>query len=115
MVENITSFSGGNGLRDWLIQRVTAVVLAVFGIVLFWQIFSVNDHDFTFWHTLFQGTGVRVLTLLMLLSLVVHAWIGMWTVYTDYITCSVLRLGIQVATVVGFIALFLWGVVIVWG
>lgn len=114
MVDSATSFSR-SGLRDWIIQRVSAVIMAVYVVILFWAVFSVDDHDYAFWHALYQHTAMRVLSLLVVLSLVCHAWIGMWTVYTDYIKSTALRLVLQVATVVGLITLLIWSVVIFWG
>lgn len=115
MVNNITSFSSGNGMRDWLVQRVSALIMAVYAIVFIAALFSVDHLDYQFWHTTFQRTSVRVLTLLVVFSLLCHAWIGMWTVYTDYIKCSAIRLFLQVFTVISLITLFIWSATILWG
>ena len=114
MVTNITSFSR-NGLRDWLLQRITALIMAAYVVVFITAAFNVAHLDYTFWHGLYQHTAVRVLSLLVVLSIVCHAWIGMWTVYTDYIKCTAIRLFLQVFTVVFLITLLIWSVVILWG
>ena len=90
MVEGVLSYSG-NGLRDWLVQRISAVVIAVYLIILvgFW--FVHPQADYAAWKLFMGHISVRVLSLLMLLSLVAHAWIGLWIVSTDYMKHAVVR------------------------
>lgn len=114
MVTNITSLTG-NGLKDWLIQRMTAVYLA--GYVIFLGLFFLNHSpmNFTDWHGLFQAPMVKVATIGALLTLVLHAWIGLWTVTTDYIKCTVLRITVQMLILAALFGQFVWGLMIVWG
>lgn len=114
MVGNITSLTN-NGLRDWLIQRVSAVVIG--GYILFLAAFILaQPHvDYVSWHTLFSHMWMKLFTLLCLLSLVLHAWIGVWTVTTDYLNKTSLRLPIQMLVALSLIAFFAWGIAILWG
>jgi succinate dehydrogenase / fumarate reductase membrane anchor subunit len=109
MVDNVTSFSR-NGLRDWLTQRVTALVMAIYAIVLLVCVLSVDHLSYQFWHDLYHHPVVRVLSILVLLSIIIHAWIGLWTVYTDYIKATGLRLVLQVSTILGLMAILAWGI-----
>ncbi len=113
MVDNVTSLSR-NGVRDWIIQRVTAVVMAVYSIVLLAYVVSVEHLSYQFWHDLYHNASIRVLSVLVVLSLVFHAWVGMWTVYTDYIKVTWLRLLLQVSTILGLIGIVVWSVLILW-
>jgi len=113
MLDNATSLSR-SGLRDWLIQRVTAVVMAVYCVVLSAYVLSVDHLSYQFWHDLYHQTSIRVLSFLVVLSIVLHAWIGFWTVTTDYVKLFFLRLFLQMAVFLGLIALLAWGVVILW-
>lgn len=113
-VQNVTNFSR-SGLSDWLIQRFSAVVLAAYTI--FMAVFLLSNPDLTYshWQGLFSITWVKLFTLLTVLSVVGHAWIGLWTVATDYIKPTLIRF--LFLTVVG-ITLFVYLVITVtalWG
>lgn len=113
MVDNVTSLSR-NGVRDWLIQRVTAVVMALYSIALSYYVVSVEHLSYQFWHDLYQNSAVRVLSVLVVLSIVFHAWVGMWTVYTDYIKAVWLRLILQISTILGLMGIVVWSILILW-
>ena len=87
MVSSATNFSR-SGLSDWLIQRISAVVLGLYFLVLSWVFFSSPDLEFAEWSQLFDGLSMKIATSLALLALCAHSWIGMWTVATDYLTRS---------------------------
>lgn len=114
MVTNVTSLTG-NGLKDWLIQRVTAVYFA--GYVLFVFAFLMLHPHMAYyqWQELFSCTCFKIATILALGALSLHAWIGLWTVTTDYIKCTVLRLAVQMGILTWLLAQFIWGLLIVWG
>lgn len=114
MVTSITSF-GRSGLYDWMMQRVTAVVLASYSIFMVAYVLLNPDLDFNMWKGLFEGTAMRIFSLLALLSLVAHSWIGMWSISTDYIKPTGIRFVFQ--SVCGLLAFIyvVWGVQILWG
>jgi succinate dehydrogenase / fumarate reductase, membrane anchor subunit len=114
MVENVTSLTG-NGLRDWLIQRLTAIVLAAYALFLLAYIIICAPLTFDHWHGLFSHGLMRVFTVLALLSVFYHSWIGLWTIFTDYIKCPYLRLTLQTLVVVVLLGYLVWGIDIVWG
>ncbi len=113
MVKAATSF-GKSGLQDWLFQRVTAIVLAgyLFFLVGYWC--THPDLNYLTWKILFSGSIMRYASILALLSLVVHAWIGMWTITTDYLKSVVLRFMVQIFFVLLLFVYLLWGVQIIW-
>lgn len=111
MVTNATSLTG-NGVRDWLIQRITAVLLAIYTLFLVSYLMLHTPLSYNDWHALFQNTCMRIATFLVLLSIVYHTWVGMWMIFTDYLKCAYLRLTSQVLTVLGLLSCLAWGVLI---
>jgi succinate dehydrogenase / fumarate reductase membrane anchor subunit len=114
MVNNVTSLTG-NGLKDWLIQRATAVYFAMYTIFLFSFLLLHPNLNFDQWHTLFTNPVFQIATAIALLALSFHAWIGIWTVTTDYIKCTAIRLSVQLMVVLWLLGQFIWGLMIVWG
>jgi succinate dehydrogenase / fumarate reductase membrane anchor subunit len=114
MVTNVTSLTG-NGLKDWLIQRVTAVYFAAYTIFLCTFLFTHHELNYAQWHGLFTNHLFQIASAIALLALSLHAWIGIWTVTTDYIHCTVIRLSVQMSVALWLLCQFLWGLMIVWG
>ena len=86
------------GLRDWLVQRVTAVLMALFTIVLLAQVLFGGPLGYDTWSGIFAQQWMKTLTFTVIVSLAWHAWIGVRDIYMDYVTKSVgLRLALQVA------------------
>ncbi|MBD7977300.1 MULTISPECIES: succinate dehydrogenase, hydrophobic membrane anchor protein [Pseudomonas] len=121
MVTNVTNFSR-SGLYDWMAQRVSAVVLAAYFVFLIGFLLVNPNLGYAEWHALFSHNAMRIFSLLAMLAIVVHAWVGMWTISTDYLTpmafgrwATVLRFFFQAACGVLQFVLFVWGVQILWG
>ncbi|HVK99111.1 MAG TPA: succinate dehydrogenase, hydrophobic membrane anchor protein [Dongiaceae bacterium] len=121
MVTSVTSL-GKNGLYDWVIQRATAVVLGVYFVCLMGFFITTPDLTYTQWHAFMSSTYMRVFSLLALLSMGAHAWVGLWVVTTDYITtrqlgaiATPLRIAVQAGFVLATIVYVIWGVQILWG
>ena len=103
------------GLRDWFIQRISALIMFFYtvGLLLY---FIVNpDMQYPVWHDLFAHTAMKIATILFILSLLFHAWVGMWTVLTDYIKPFVLRLILYILIFLSLVAFFFISLQIVWG
>lgn len=113
MVTSVTSLTR-NGLRDWLIQRVTALILAVYTLFLFGFILCHHPLHYAQWRGLFANPWMRVFTFLALLGLVYHTWVGIWTVLTDYIKPTALRFTLQVVVCLVLLGYLVWGIDIVW-
>jgi succinate dehydrogenase / fumarate reductase membrane anchor subunit len=113
MVNNITSLTG-NGLKDWLIQRLTAVYFGLYCFFLLGYCIVRSPLHASVWQALFANPGMKIASIIALLALVLHAWIGIWTVTTDYLKCTALRLSIQLLVAAGLLAEFIWGIGIFW-
>lgn len=114
MLFNVTSLTG-NGLKDWLIQRVSAVYLFVYLLFISGFLLLNAPIDFYKWHDLFYLVSMQVATIIALFFLLLHAWIGLWTVTTDYVKCTSIRLPLQMLIAIFLGSQFLWGIMIVWG
>jgi len=103
------------GLRDWIAQRVTAVVMLVYTCVIVSTIAGLPKMDYWQWKVLWQTPVVQYATILFMLSLLIHAWIGVRNIFMDYIKDTGLRLTLYVL-VIGALAWYaLWSVRILWG
>lgn len=101
----------GSGSRDWVVQRISAVVLAVYFLVMVgW--FATHTPTFELWRGFMLSLPMRLFTLLALLSLVGHAWVGMWVVFTDYVKSGGVRFVLQSAVILAVIVYLFWGVMI---
>lgn len=114
MLTQITSLTR-NGLRDWYLQRISAVILACYGLFIMGYIIGHHPIAFNTWYALFHHTLSKIFTILALFALIIHSWTGMWTVFTDYIPNKHLRLLLITFMMLGFIACFIWTIEILWG
>lgn len=113
MVRSATSLTG-NGVRDWLWQRVSAVILAVYTVFLLGFIWCTPQLNYALWFQFFSNLGVKLFSVLAALSLLVHAWVGMWTILTDYVKCAVVRLILEILVIIALLLYFVAAIVIVW-
>ncbi|MGC1182918.1 succinate dehydrogenase, hydrophobic membrane anchor protein [Legionella sp.] len=114
MVTNVTSLTG-NGLKDWLIQRITALYFAMYTVFILGFLLLHPALRYEQWHALFACSLVQIATAIALLAFTLHAWIGIWTVTTDYMKCTVLRLSVQMLVVLWLFSQLIWGLMILWG
>lgn len=118
---SVTSLSR-NGMADWLLQRVSAVVLAVYMIGLLGYLICANDVSYESWKALMTSLPMQIVNTVVVLSIVAHAWVGLWTVTTDYLTTTQLgksatfiRLVVQALMILSFLVLSIWALVVIWG
>ena len=103
------------GLRDWLAQRVTAVVMAVYTLMMLSVLASLPKLDYWHWSALWELPVTRYSTMLFLFSLYFHAWIGVRNIFMDYVKDPGLRLTLYVITIVALLWYAVWSVKIIWG
>jgi len=103
------------GLRDWLLQRITAVLMAVYLVPLAGYLLMQPYVDYDVWTALFSSQVVRTFTLLFLLSLFYHAWVGIRDIVMDYIKPAWLRLAIHALVIIALLLYSMWSVEIFWG
>jgi succinate dehydrogenase / fumarate reductase membrane anchor subunit len=103
------------GVRDWLAQRVTAVVMVIYSVIFMVMLLKLPQFDFGSWKAMWSGPWMRYATLLFLLSLFVHAWIGMRNIFMDYIKSSGVRIVLYSLVILSLFAYGAWAVQILWG
>jgi len=102
------------GLKDWMAQRATAVVMATYTVILLVAFFSANDFSYQGWAGLFARQWFKIATFITFVALFYHAWVGMRDIWMDYIKPVSIRLFFQVATLLwligcaGYSAQILW-------
>ena len=103
------------GLRDWLAQRVTAVIMLVYTVLIVAMLLGGPELDYWTWKTLWQVAVVQVATALFMICLLVHAWVGVRNIFMDYIKDPGLRLALYVLVIAALIWYGVWAVRILWG
>lgn len=120
MVKAATTLSR-NGVSDWIIQRVSAVVLFLYTLTIAGYLLFNPDVQYAQWAALYDQLWMRIFTTGAVVSVAAHAWIGMWSVLTDYLTERlmgskgvVLRLLAEAGTAVLLFVYLIWGLQILW-
>jgi succinate dehydrogenase / fumarate reductase membrane anchor subunit len=103
------------GLRDWLVQRVTALVMAIYAVLIVAYLVIQPSFGYDTWAELFSGNIMRTFSLLFLLSLFYHAWIGVRDIVMDYMKPASIRLVIHVLVILALLVYTIWSVQILWG
>ncbi len=102
------------GVGGFLAQRITAVVLAVYSILFILTLLFKRDLSYDGWAGMFAPLWMKVITLMAILALLYHAWIGVKDIWMDYIKPTGLRLALQTATVLWLVFCAVWSVQILW-
>jgi len=102
------------GLRDWLAQRFTSLVMAVFTLVLSVQLLLAGPVDYYTWAAIFSHQWMKVLAFVVVISLVWHVWVGMRDIWMDYVQNVGIRLTLQVLTIVWLVGCGGWAVQVLW-
>ena len=103
------------GLSDWLLQRLTAVVMALYTPVIIACLLIHRPSTFRDWRAMFDGGFVRLATILLVAALIYHAWIGVRDIYMDYIKPVGVRLALELLSAAVLIAYLGWTLQILWG
>ena len=102
------------GMRDWLAQRITGAIMAVYSVIMAVVFFTGAPLTYGVWRNLFSQGWMRVATLLFAFSLAWHAWVGMRDIAMDYVKPTAVRLSLEVGVLL-VLALYLgWTVQILW-
>lgn len=102
------------GLKDWLVQRVTALVMAAYTLMVVFVLLAMPKIDFPVWKAIFTHGWIRLATFLFVISVLLHAWIGMRDIWMDYVKPTGLRLLLQVLTILWLVACGGWAMQIIW-
>jgi succinate dehydrogenase membrane anchor subunit len=103
------------GLGDWLLQRLTAIVMLAYTIAFGACVLVHAPSSYADWKAIFAGGFVRVGTMLFFISLLYHAWIGMRDILMDYVHATGLRLALEMAVALALLFYLVWSASILWG
>ncbi|WP_194755885.1 succinate dehydrogenase, hydrophobic membrane anchor protein [Aliidiomarina indica] len=112
---NIASTFGRSGTHDFILLRASALVLASYAVFMIAWLVCNPGLSYETWVGFFGHVGVKVYTLLALTGLLIHAWIGIWQVLTDYVKGALLRGLIQYVVVLALIVYWFTGLFVLWG
>ena len=121
MVKSVTSLSS-SGLSNWMLQRVSALIMTTYLIFMLAFFFVNPSPSYDQWLSLHSTLAMRIFSLLTILSIATHAWIGVWCVLTDYITVRLIgpkatpiRMFLQLAMIAVTLFYVVWTIDILWG
>jgi len=103
------------GLRDWLAQRLTALVMAAYTLLLLGIALWNGGIDHTLWKALFGNGAFRLASFVFMVALAWHAWVGMRNIFMDYVKPVAVRLTLQALTIGVLVAYLGWTIQILWG
>ncbi len=102
------------GLRDWLSQRITAALMALFTLALVVQVLLPGEMGYDKWAGIFSRQWMKVLTFVVIVSLLTHVWVGMRDVWMDYVKPVGVRLVLQVFTIAWLVGCAGWAIQVLW-
>ncbi|HEY0201583.1 MAG TPA: succinate dehydrogenase, hydrophobic membrane anchor protein [Burkholderiaceae bacterium] len=103
------------GLRDWLAQRATAALMALFTLIVLAQlIFSSGPIGYDKWAGIFASQWMKVLTFAVIAALLYHVWVGARDIWMDYVKPVGLRLTLDVLTLVWLVGCAGWAIQVLW-
>jgi succinate dehydrogenase / fumarate reductase membrane anchor subunit len=102
------------GMRDWLSQRITAVLMAIYTVVLIVQVLMPGEMGYDKWAGIFSAQWMKLLSLVVFVALAWHAWVGVRDIWMDYVKPVALRLTLQVATIVWLLGCTGWAIQVLW-
>ena len=105
----------GYGLGDWLLQRITAVVMAVYSLWMAGIRVACRPSGHAGWKAFFEGGMVRIATLVFTAALLYHAWVGVRDIIMDYMKPASVRLVAMMVVALALLAEFFWAAAILWG
>ena len=102
------------GSRDWLSQRVTAALMALFTVVLVVQLLLPGEMGYYKWAGIFAPQWMKFLTFVVIIALAWHAWVGVRDIWMDYVKPAGIRLALQVFTLVWLLGCAGWAIQVIW-
>ena len=103
------------GITDWLIQKLSAVVMVAYTVLVLGIALWTGGIDYPLWQQLFAHDGFKLASFLFMVALLYHAWIGMRDIYMDYLKPVAVRLTLEAITVVVLVGYLGWTIQVLWG
>ena len=102
------------GLRDWLAQRITSLLMAIFTVAVVVQVLLPGPMDYYKWSGIFSHQWMKVLTFITIVSMLYHVWVGMRDIWMDYVKPVSIRLSLDIATIAMLVGCAGWAIQVIW-
>jgi succinate dehydrogenase / fumarate reductase membrane anchor subunit len=102
------------GLRDWLAQRITSLLMALFTVAVVVQVLLPGPLDYYKWSAIFAQQWMKVLTFVTVVSLLYHVWVGMRDIWMDYVQPVGVRLALDIVTITWLVGCAGWAIQVLW-
>ena len=103
------------GLRDWLAQRITGALMALFTFVVLAQVLLTSGEiGYDKWAGIFSSQWMKALTFAIFIAFAYHVWVGVRDIWMDYVKPVAVRLVLQVFTMVWLVACLGWAIQVLW-
>jgi succinate dehydrogenase / fumarate reductase membrane anchor subunit len=102
------------GLKDWIAQRATAIIMALYTVIMGAVLLIVQPSTFEAWRGVFANGFIKFVTFIFFVSLFYHVWIGVRDIWMDYVKSTGLRLTLHVLTAAALVGYTAWAAAILW-
>lgn len=102
------------GLRTWLLQRLTAVYMILYAFSFSFYFLAIEQLDYLQWRALFARPWVNIGTSLFFIALLYHAWVGVRDILIDYVSGNAWRFVIWTLVSLLQVTLAIWATMILW-
>ena len=102
------------GLRDWMAQRATSALMAIFTVVLLAQVLFGGPMGYERWAGIFSSQWMRLFTFIVILALTYHVWVGVRNIWMDYVKPAGLKLALQVVAIAWLLGCAGWALQVLW-
>jgi succinate dehydrogenase / fumarate reductase, membrane anchor subunit len=103
------------GLGDWLLQRITAVVMAGYTLFVIGCLVAGRPASYADLKAMAANGLFRIATMLFFVALLYHAWVGMRDIFMDYVKPTGLRLALLALVGLVLVAYLIWSAAILFG
>lgn len=103
-----------SGMCNWLLQRATALVMALYSLCMAASLASHRPGSFQAWREMFSPLWVRLATLLFCASLMLHAWLGIRDILMDYVPTHRVKKMLQMLVDAALLGYSAWAAIILW-
>ncbi|BCG49496.1 succinate dehydrogenase, hydrophobic membrane anchor protein [Candidatus Profftella armatura (Diaphorina cf. continua)] len=107
-------FNAHYGARDWLAQRITAVIMVIYTIILLFFLLTTTNFSYENWSNLFQYKWFKIISFSVLICLFYHAWIGIRDILMDYVKSVIIKLILYIFSILWLINCANWAIQILW-
>ena len=103
------------GWRDWFVQRITAIVMALYTLLILGLLLWYGGLEFASWKATFGNEAFRSATFVFMVALFWHSWVGVRNILMDYVKPIALRLVLQVLVIAALVGYTGWTIQLLWG